>query len=102
MSYDQEVPVDITYTFCVKQQTLPDYGCCTSIIQWLKNNLESLKDDYNTPLFSKVNYGYNEETLKGFGKKPVADVYINNIEYSSDLYNNTPATVTSLLEREHE
>ena len=68
----EEVDVDVTYEFTVTGKTSPDYQCCTAIIEWIKSNLENLKDDCNTPLFSKVNYGYNSETLKGFGKKPSA------------------------------
>jgi hypothetical protein len=55
------------------------------------DNLENLN------VFSKVNYGYNEDTIKGFGKKPVADVYINNISYGSDLLDNSPDSVTTFI-----
>lgn len=94
---DQEVDIDITYEFCLTKSTSPDYKCSKSIIQWLKGNLEGLTDDNDNTVFSKVNYGYNEDTLKGFGKKPVADVYINNITYSSDLYTNVPDKVNSII-----
>ena len=89
-----ETPV---YEFTITGKTHPDYQCCASIIEWIKSNLESLTDDYNKSLFSKVNYGYNENTVKSFGKKPVADVYINNLNYDSDFDNNYPNTVNSII-----
>ena len=89
-----ETPV---YEFTITGQTHPDYQCTVSIIEWIKSNLENLTDDYNDPLFSKVNYGYNENTLKGFGKHPVADVYIDSLKYTSDFDNNKPDTVTSFI-----
>ena len=89
-----ETPV---YEFILKDKTSPDYRCTTAIIEWIKTNLESLTDDYNKPVFSKVNYGYNEDTIKSFGKKPVADVYINNLDYESDFENNYPQTVNSII-----
>ena len=85
------------YEFTITGKTHPDYQCCASIIEWIKTNLEALKDDYNKSLFSKVNYGYNQDTLKGFGKKPVADVYIDHLTYTTDFDNNQPETVTSFI-----
>ena len=96
-SYDEEIPMDVTYEFTIKEKTHPDYTCCTSIISWIKSNLEELKDDYNHSLFSKVNYGYNTETIKGFGKKPVADVYVDTLNYTSDFDNNKPDNVNSVI-----
>ena len=95
--YDQEVETDICYTFTLSERTLPDYKCSKQIIEWIKGNLEALTDDKNNLIFSKVNYGYNEDTIKGFGKKPVCDVYINNINYTSDLNRNVPDTVTTFI-----
>ena len=95
--YDQEIPTDVTYEFTITDSTHQQYKCSQSIIRWIKNNLEALVDDYDSRIFSKVNYGYNEENIKGFGKKPVADVYINNISYSSTLYDNKPSTATSFI-----
>jgi len=89
-----ETPV---YEFTVTGQTHPDYQCCSAIVQWIQTNLESLRDDYNKALFSKVNLGYNQDTIKGFGKKPVADVYIDNLDYGSDFDNNKPDTVHSFI-----
>lgn len=95
--YDQEVDLDVTYEFTISGKTSPDYQCCTSIISWIKSNLEALTDDNNHTLFSKVNYGYNTETIKGFGKKPVADVYVDTINYDSDFDDNYPDTVNSFI-----
>ena len=89
--------LNITYDFDLTEKTLYDYKCTKQIIEWLQSNMESLTDDNNKTLFSKVNLGYNENTLKGFGKKPVCDVYINRINYTSDLQTNTPNTVTSFI-----
>jgi hypothetical protein len=59
--------------------------------------MESITDSNNKKLFSKVNYGYNQDTIKGFGNKPVCDVYLNNISYDSDLTVNIPDSVTSFI-----
>lgn len=92
-----ELEENITYSFNLKESTTQDYKCCVQIIEWLKRNMESLTDDNNKTLFSKVNYGYNEETLKGFGKKPVCDVYIDNFDYRSDLTENVPDKVHTFI-----
>lgn len=89
--------LDLTYTFCLEQKTIYEYKCSKQIIEWLKTNMESLTDDKNNALFSKVNYGYNQDTLKGFGKKPVCDVYIDRINYNSYLDINPPNSVTSFI-----
>lgn len=89
--------VDIEYEFDLESETSVDYRCSKLIIEWLKQNMESLTDSKNNKVFSKVNCGYNEDTLKGFGKKPVCDVYINNISYDSDFINNVPDSVTSFI-----
>jgi len=89
-----ETPV---YDFTITGKTSPDYRCCASIIEWIKSNLDSLTDDYTHPLFSKVNYGYNQDTLKGFGKKPVADVYIDTLSYTTDFDDNRPNLVNSFI-----
>ncbi len=92
-----EIEYDETYTFNLESSTSYDYKCLQYIIEWLQANMESLVDDDDETLFSKVNLGYNENTLKGFGKKPVCDVYIDRLNYTSDLSNNTPDTVTSFI-----
>ena len=89
--------VDIEYEFELTPKTNVDYQCSKYIVEWLKSNMENITDSNNHKLFSKVNYGYNQETIKGFGKKPVCDVYINNISYDSDLVNNVPDNVTTFI-----
>lgn len=89
--------VDIEYEFELEPITTIDYKCCLQIVEWLKHNMEEIEDKNGHKLFSKVNYGYNEDTIKGFGKKPVCDVYINNITYGSDLTHNVPDSVTSFI-----
>jgi hypothetical protein len=59
--------------------------------------MENITDSNKNKLFSKVNYGYNEDTIKGFGKKPVCDVYIDSFKYGSDFQVNAPDTVTSFI-----
>lgn len=92
-----EYELDLEYEFDLEEETHPDYRCSKQIVEWLKGNMESLTDSSNKPVFSKVNYGYNENTIKGFGKKPVCDVYINSIGYGSDLSKNTPTRVNSFI-----
>jgi len=89
--------VNAEYEFQLEPITHDNYKCAKSIIEWLKANMESIKDSNNKTLFSKVNYGYNEDTIKGFGKKPVCDVYINTMSYGSDLSSNTPNSVSSFI-----
>ena len=88
--------LDVTYTFDLTPQTHPDYMITRHIAEWLHDNMENLSDGKDT-VFSKVNYGYNEQTLKGFGKKPVCDVYIDSLEYGDDLTHNRPEKVTSFI-----
>lgn len=83
--------VDIEYEFDLEPKTEDDFRITKPIVEWVHDNLENLN------VFSKVNYGYNEDTIKGFGKKPVADVYINNISYGSDLLENSPDSVTTFI-----
>ena len=68
-----ETPV---YTFQITHRLTGNYGVTRSILQWLTGNMSGLVDDYNKPIFGKVNIGFNESILKTFGKKPVCDVYI--------------------------
>lgn len=89
------VEVNEEYTFDVVPQTVNDYRVCKNILEWLKSNMENLTDTNDNKLFSKVNYGYNEQTLKGFGKKPVCDVYLTKTNYSDDFQHNHPSIVVS-------
>ena len=94
---DTEVILDEEYEFCVDEVLPPEYKMCGLISEWLKTNLENLQDDYGHKIFNKVNYGYNEETLKSFGKKPVVDVYVDNIEYDSDFQYNSPVKAHTII-----
>jgi hypothetical protein len=89
--------VDIEYEFDLEPETTIDYQCIKHIAEWLHSNMTGLTDNKGNTVFSKVNYGYNEDTIKGFGKKPVCDVYINNVSYDSDLTHNIPDNVTSFI-----
>ena len=89
--------VDIEYEFDLEPEITIDYRISKQILEWLKENMENITDSNDKKLFSKVNYGYTEDTIKGFGKKPVCDVYINSITYDSDLHVNVPSSVTSFI-----
>ena len=91
------VEVDETYTFTISEKTIPDYRMNSGILAWIKENMENLVDDDNHAIFGKVNTGFNESTLKSFGKKPVCDVYINNVEYTNDFDNNYPLAVNTII-----
>lgn len=92
-----EVDMDETYTFTITERTCQDYTMSSAISAWLKDNLESLVDDYNHPIFGKVNNGFNEEVLKTFGKKPVCDVYINRVQYDGNFDYHIPQTVNTIV-----
>ena len=92
-----EVELDAVYTFCVEEATRDNSQLPKLIIEWLQSNLSNIKDANEETIFSKVNLGYNENTLKGFGKKPVCDVYLTNINYESDFDSNRPSTINSAV-----
>ena len=89
--------MDSTYTFNVEDLTNGNFKITKKIIQWLQSTLAGLTDSNNESLFSKVNLGYNESTIKGFGKKPVCDVYLSNVDYTTDFTSNRPDTIKSVI-----
>lgn len=96
-SYDKEVDTDITYTFQVTEQTSDITGVTTQVLEWLHDNLEDLRDDLNKQIFGKVNYGFNDDNIKTFGRKPVCDVYLNKVEYDGDFEDHMPIKVDTIL-----
>lgn len=92
-----EVDLDERYTFNLAQSTVQDYKMSTAISQWLKGNIEGLVDDDDNAIFGKVNNGFNENTLKTFGNKPVCDIYINKINYEGSFDNHIPGSVETLV-----
>ena len=58
------IETDITYHFEVKEETCLDYKFTSSIIEWITGYLSELTDANNKRIFSKVNTGYNEDTLR--------------------------------------
>jgi len=76
---------DIIYDFEIDEVTLQDYKTSRTILEWIRENLSQLKDDNLKNIFNKVNLGYNENSLKGLGKKPVCDIYLSNIIYKDYL-----------------
>lgn len=89
-----ETPV---YTFSISEQTIQKYGVTYQVLSWLQENMESLKDDYDNQIFGKVNTGFDDKTLKTFGKRPVCDVYINNVEYDSYFDTYIPIKVNTIV-----
>ena len=88
---------DIHYEFEIDERVLPDYRVTNTVLNWLKQNLDNLVDNDNHKLFHKVNIGYNERSLKGFGNRPVCDVYLDNIDYRDDFDLNTPGTINTVI-----
>ena len=85
MTNIERYDINSEYSFTVSESIDPDYKITSKISVWLKENLETLKDDNEDIIFNKVNFGYNEDSLKGFGNKPVCDVYTHKVEYSEDF-----------------
>lgn len=94
---DVIVDMDETYHFCVEETVCDDYKIAKKISQWLQKNLESLTDDDHKTVFSKVNTGFNENSLKTFGNKAVCDVYINRVEYEGDFDVHAPIKVKTIV-----
>ncbi len=92
-----EINPEATYKFCVSGKTKPEFKFAQAISEWLQENLSTITDDENNPLFSKVNTGFNESILKTFGKKPTCDVYINNIEYDPTFDYCKPTKANSII-----
>lgn len=88
---------DIEYEFKLSETVQTDYKFASSIIEWLTNNMKGLTDDEDKKLFNKVNTGFNEESLKSFGNKPVCDIYINTVNYSTDFTEHKPESVNSIV-----
>lgn len=91
------IPINEEFEFDLSESTIPDYKMCALISQWIHDNLEQLTDDDDHKLFNKVNYGFNEDILKTFGKKPVCDIYVDNIEYESDITYSKPESAHSII-----
>ena len=86
------------YLFTITEETSdPDYRMARSVSEWIHDNLEALTDDNNIPIFSKISYGYDEQKLKTFGKKPTADIYIDHVEYGGTLDNPAPESVHTII-----
>ena len=65
--------------------------------EYYRNYIEELVDDDDNAIFGKVNNGFNENTLKTFGNKPVCDIYINKINYEGSFDNHIPGSVETLV-----
>lgn len=88
---------NIIYDFEIDEKVIPDYRITNTVLNWLRNNLYGLVDNDNHSLFHKVNIGYNERSLKGFGNKPVCDVYLDSIDYRDDFDFNVPGTLNTVI-----
>lgn len=91
------VETDIEYEYEIDDMVLPDYKVSDAVIDWLRGNLDNMVNDAGDKLFNKVNIGYNESSLKGLSKKPVADVYLNNINYRNTYDLNTPDNIDTVI-----
>ena len=91
------VEPDTTYTFQITEDTLPTYHISPEIMTWITNNLMDLTDNTGNTIFGRVNTGYNESTLKTFGKYPVCDVYINKVDYDRDFDFQSPVNVHTII-----
>ena len=93
-----EFDIDHHYLFQISEETSnPDYRFATSVSEWIHDNLEGLTDDNDVPIFNKISYGYDEQKLKTFGKKPTADIYIDHVEYGGTLDNPAPESVHTII-----
>ena len=92
-----EVDLDERYTFTVTERTIQDYTMSTSISTWLKTNLEALTDDNDNVILGKVNNGFNQDSLKTFGNKPVCDVYIDKVNYEGNFDYHIPKSVDTIV-----
>ena len=88
---------NIVYEFEIDQKVLPDYRITNTVLNWVHNNLDNLVDNDNKKIFHRVNIGYNERSLKGFGNRPVCDVYLDNIDYRTDFDLNTPSNLNTVI-----
>ena len=91
------VDIDETYRFTISAKTTPNYKMAATISNWLIENLSNLTDDNNHKIFGKVNLGFNEDTIRTFGSKPVCDIYIDNIEYNTDFDTTRPVRVNTIV-----
>lgn len=91
------VPVDSVEEFTITERLTPDFKMATIISEWLHSNISNLTDDNDNIIFNKVSYGFDSEKLKTFGKKPTADIYIDNVEYTRDFDFLRPVSVHTLL-----
>ena len=94
---DPIIDVDEEYTFTISEKTTPDYRMTYTIIKWLQEELENLTDDDDHTIFSKVNCGFSESSLKSYGKKPVCDVYLDRVEYDGDFDNHIPMNAYTFI-----
>ena len=97
MTDNIEINPEISYQLEISEKISEDYKMAATISEWLKSNLENLTDDNDNKVFSKVNLGFDENNLKGFGKQPVCDVYLNRLEYSSDFDYHKPERAHSII-----
>ena len=92
-----EIEIDEEYELVLSPKIEEDYKISSNIAEWLEENMTNITDVNDELIFSKVNFGYDEEILKSFGKKPVCNVYIDQIAFTSDLLINKPTSVTSFI-----
>ena len=92
-----EYVLDDDYEFTLADVTQQDYKFASQISAWLQETISGLVDDNDNIIFSRVNTGFDETTLKTFGKKPVCDIYIDHTDYEGDFDHHTPRIVHSIV-----
>ena len=91
------VEMEETYSYSLEESILPDYKCCHEITLWLQSNLESMVDDNDNTIFSKVNLGYSEDKLKSFTKKATCDVHINRVDFIDEFESSKTDKINSII-----
>lgn len=89
--------VDEIYEFDLAPLITGDYRILAELATWLKDNMESITDSKGNTLFGKVNYGYDEQIIKSFAKKPICNIYVGDVDFTTEFQNNFPDSVTSYI-----
>lgn len=91
------VEMEETYSYSLAKSILPDYKCCHEITLWLQSNLESMVDDNDNTIFSKVNLGYSEDKLKSFTNKATCDVHLNTVNFIDEFESSKTDKINSII-----
>lgn len=92
-----EMEMEEVYEYPLAEKTIPKFKRCHDVTTWVKHNLESLVDDNDNTIFSKVNLGYSEDKLKSFTKKATCDVHINTVTFEDDFTYSRPEKINTII-----